>query len=84
MNRGNSYAVQQVLQLLQTDQVDYSVDENKQTKLQDEEFIPNCYARVESCDSDTGSGEDEQSSAAVSINLPSGSNQSAFQNIAGQ
>ena len=84
MNRGNNYTVQQVFQQLQTDQLDDSCDENEETELQDKEFIPNCCAGVESCDSDTDSGEDEQSSAAVSIDFPSGSDQSASQNTAGQ
>ena len=51
MNRGNNYTVQQVLQRLQTDQLDDSCDENEETELQDKEFVPNCCAGVESCDS---------------------------------
>ena len=69
MNRGNNYTVQQVLQRLQTDQLDDSCDENEETELQDKEFVLNCCAGVESCDSDTDSGEDEQSSAAVAIDF---------------
>ena len=84
MNRGNNYTVQQVLQRLQIDQLDDSCDENEETQLQDKEFVPNCCAGVESCDSDTDSGEDEQSSAAVFIDFPSESDQSASQNTAGQ
>ena len=84
MNRGNNYTVQQVLQRLQTDQLDDSCDENEETELQDKEFVPNCCAGVESCDSDTDSGEDEQSSAAVSIDFLSKSDQSVSQNTAGQ
>ena len=84
MNRGNNYTVQQVLQRLQTDQLDDSCDENEETELQDKEFDPNCCAGVESCDSDTDSGEDEQSSAAVSIDFLSESDQSVSQNTAGQ
>ena len=60
MNRGNTYAVQQVLHELQTDQLYDSFDENEEAELQNEEFIPNCNAGVESFDSDTDSGEDEQ------------------------
>ena len=52
--------------------------------MQDKEFVPNCCAGVESCDSDTDSGEDEQSSAAVSIDFLSESDQSVSQNTAGQ
>ena len=52
--------------------------------MQDEEFIFSYYAGIESCDSDTNSSEDEQSSAAASIDFPSGSDQSASQNTAGQ
>ena len=84
MNRGNNYTVQQVLQWLQTDQLDDSGDENEETKLQDKEFVPNCCAGVESCDSDTDSGEDEQRSATVSIDFLSKSDQSVSQNTAGQ
>ena len=84
MNRGNNYTVQQVLQGLQTDQLDDSCDEDEETELQDKEFVPNCFAGVESCDSDTDSGEDEQSSAAVSIDFLSESDQSVSQNTAGQ
>ena len=84
MNRGNYYTVQQVLQRLQTDQLDDSCDENEETELQDKEFIPNCCAGVESCDSDTYSGEDEQSSAAVSKDFLSESDQLVFQSTAGQ
>ena len=84
MNRDNNYTVQQVLQRLQTDQLDDSCDENEETELQDNEFVPNCYAGVESCDSDTDSGEDEQSSAAVFIDFLSESDQSVSQNTAGQ
>ena len=69
MNRGKNHTFQQVLQRLQTDQRDDSCEENEKTELQDEEFVPNCCAGVESCDSDTDSGEDEQSSAAVSIDF---------------
>ena len=83
MNRGNNYTVQQVLQRLQTDQLDDSCDVNEETELQDKEFVPNC-AGVESCDSDTDSAEDEQSSAAVSIDFLSESDQSVSQNTAGQ
>ena len=84
MNRGNNYTVQQVLRRLQTDQLDDSWDENEETELQDKEFVPNCCAGVESCDSDTDSREDEQSSAAVSIDFLSESDQSVSQNTAGQ
>ena len=84
MNRGNNYTVQQVLQGLQTDQLDDSGDENEETELQDKEFVSNCCAGVESCDNDTDSGEDEQSSAAVSIDFLSESDQSVSQNTAGQ
>ena len=84
MNRGNIYTVQQVLQRLQTDQLDDSCDENEETELQDKEFVPNCCAGAESCDSDTDSGEDEQSSAAVSIDFRSESDQSVSQNAAEQ
>ena len=52
--------------------------------MQDKEFVPNCCAGIESCDSDTDSGEDEQSSAAVSIDFLSESDQSVSQNTAGQ
>ena len=52
--------------------------------MQDKEFVSNCCAGVESCDSDTDSGEDEQSSAAVFIDFPSGSDQSVSQKTAGQ
>ena len=52
--------------------------------MQDKEFVPNCCAGAESCDSDTNSGEDEQSSAAVSIDFLSESDQSVSQNAAGQ
>ena len=52
--------------------------------MQDKEFVPNCCAGVESCDSHTDSGEDEQSSAAVSIDFLSESDQSLSQNTAGQ
>ena len=52
--------------------------------MQDEEFVPNCCAGVESCDSDTDSGEDKQNSAAVSIDFLSESSQSVSQNTAGQ
>ena len=51
--------------------------------MQDKEFVPNCCAGVESCDSDTDSGEDEQSSAAVSIVFLFESDQSVSQNTAG-
>ena len=84
MNRGNSYTVQQVLQRLQTDQLDDSCDKNEETELQDKEFVPNCCAGVESCDNDTGRGEDEQSSAAVSMDFLYESDQSVSQNTAGQ
>ena len=52
--------------------------------MQDKEFVPNCCAGVESCDSDTDSSEDEQSSAAVSLDFLSESDQSISQNTAGQ
>ena len=52
--------------------------------MQNKEFVPNCCARIESCDSDTDSGEEEQSSAAVSIDFLSESDQSVSQNTAGQ
>ena len=84
MNRGNNYTVQQVLQRLQTDQLDDSCDENEDTELQDEAFIPNCYTGVESCDSNTDSGKDKQNSATVSTDFPSGSDQSPSQNTAGK
>ena len=84
MNRGNNYTVQQVLQRLQTDQLDDSCDENEETELQDKEFVPNFCAGVESGDSDTDSGEDDQSSAAVAIDFLSESDQSVSQNTAGQ
>ena len=84
MNRGNNHTVQQVLQRLQTDQLDDSCDENEETELQDKAFVPNCCAGVESCDSDTDSGEDKQSSAAVTIDFLSKSDQSLSQNTAGQ
>ena len=48
MNRGNNYTVQQVLERLQTDQLDDSCDENKETELQDKEFVSNCCAGVKS------------------------------------
>ena len=83
MNRGNNYTVQQVLQRLQTDQLDDSY-ENEETELQDKEFVRDCYAGVESCDSDTDIGEDEESSAAFSIDFLSESDQSVSQNTAGQ
>ena len=76
INCGNNYTVQQVLQRLQTDQLDNSCDENEETELQDKEFVPNCCAGVESCDSDTYSSVDEKSSAAVAIDFPSESDQS--------
>ena len=79
MNRGNNYTVQQVLQRLQTGQLDDSCDENEETELQDKQFVSNCCAGVESCDSDIDSGEDEQSSAALSINFLSESDQSVSQ-----
>ena len=84
MKRGSSCIVQQVFQRLQTDQLDDSCDENKETELQNEEFTPNCNAGIESSFSDTDSGKDEQSFGAVSIDFPSGSDQSASQNTAGQ
>ena len=84
MNRGNNYTVQQVLQRLQTDQLDDSCDENEETELQDKEFVSNCCGGAESCDSDTYSSEDEQSSAAVSIDFLSEHDQSVSQNTAGQ
>ena len=84
MNRSNNYTVQQVLQRLQTDQLDDSCDEIEETEFQDKEFVSNCCAGIESCDSDTDSGKDEQSSAAVSIDFPSKSDQSISQNTAGQ
>ena len=40
MTCGNNYIVQQVLQRLQTDQFDDSCDEDKETDVQDEDFIP--------------------------------------------
>ena len=52
--------------------------------MQDKEFVPNCCAGVKRCDSDTDSGEDEQSSAAVFINFLSESDQSVSQNTAAQ
>ena len=84
MNRGNNYTVQQVLQRVQTDRLDDSCDEDEETELQDNKFVSTCCTGVESCDSDTDSGEDEQSSAAVSIDFLSESDQSAFQNTAEQ
>ena len=84
MNPGNNYTVQQVLRRLQTDQLDDSCDENEETELQDKELVPNCCDGVESWDSDTNSGEDEQSSVAVSIDFLSESDQSVSQNTAGQ
>ena len=84
INRGNNYTVQQVLQRLQTDQLDDSCDEIEETELQDKEYVSNCCAGVESCESDNDSSEDEQSSAAVSIDFFSGSDQSVSQNTAGQ
>ena len=39
MNRGNNYAVQQVLQRLQTDQLDDSCDENEETELRDKNLF---------------------------------------------
>ena len=84
MNRGNNYTLQQVLQWLQTDQLDDSCDENEETELQDKEFVPNCCAGIKSCDSDTDSSKDKQSSAAVSIDFLSESDQSVSQNTAGQ
>ena len=83
MNRGNNYTVQQVLQRLQTDQLNDSCDENEETELQGKEFVRNC-AGVESCDSDNASGKEGQSSAAVSTDFPSESGQSVSQNTAGQ
>ena len=40
MARGNNYSVQHVLQRLRTDQLDDSCDEEEETDLQDEDFIP--------------------------------------------
>ena len=51
--------------------------------MQDKEFVPNCCTGVESCESDTDSGENEQSSVAVSIDFLSESDQSVSQNTAG-
>ena len=84
MNLGTNSTVQQVLQRLQTDQLDDSCDGNEETELQDKEFVPNCCAGLESCDSDTDSGEDKQSSAAVSVDFLSESDQSVSQNTVGQ
>ena len=39
MNRGNNYTVQQVLQQLQTDQLDDSCDENEETELQEKNLF---------------------------------------------
>ena len=39
MNRGNNYTVQQVLQRLQTDQLDDSCDENEETELQEKNLF---------------------------------------------
>ena len=52
--------------------------------MQDEEFVSNCCAGIESCDSDTNSGEDEESSAVVAMDFLSESDQSVSQNTAGQ
>ena len=52
--------------------------------MQDKALVPNCCAGVESCESDNDGGEDEQSSAALSINFLSESDQSVSQNTAGQ
>ena len=84
MNRGNNYTVQQVLQRLQTDQLDDSCDEDEETELQDNKFVSTCCTGVESCDSDSDSGEDEQSSAAVSVDFLSESDQSVSQYTAEQ
>ena len=39
MNRGNNYIVQQLLQQLQTDQLDDSCDENEETELQEKNLF---------------------------------------------
>ena len=46
MNRGNNYTVQQVLQRLQTDQLDDFCDEIEETEFQDKEFVSNCCSGV--------------------------------------
>ena len=51
--------------------------------MQDKEFVPNCCAGFENCDSDTDSSEDKQSSAAVSIDFLSERDQSVSQNTDG-
>ena len=63
----NNYTVQKVLQRLQTDQFDDSLDENEETDLQDEDLTHTCDAGVESSNSDTDSSEDEQDSATASV-----------------
>ena len=43
----SNYTVQQVLQQLPTDHFDNCGDKDKETQLQEEEFIPTCNTRIE-------------------------------------
>ena len=87
MARGNYYSVQQVLQLLQTDQLDDSCDEEEENELQDEDFISTYVAADELSDSDTDNDkETPASSSTATLDTPSGSNNntSAIPEIPGQ
>ena len=63
---------------MKTDQFDDSCNDDEETKLQNENFIPTRNAGVESSNSDTDSSEDEHDSAAASGATPS--NNSSSQN----
>ena len=73
MARGNNYSVLHVLQRLRRDQLDDSCDEEEETDLQDEDFIPTYVAAGELSDSDTDSHEDIlASSSTAALDTPSG------------
>ena len=79
MARENNYSVQQVQQLLRTDQLDDSCDKEEENKVQDKDFIPTYVAAGELSDCDTDSDEDiPASSFTALLDTPSGSNNNTF------
>ena len=79
MARGNNYSVQQVLQRLQTDQLDDLWDKEEENEVQDNDFFPTYVPAGELSDSDTDSDEDNPtSSSTASLDTPSGSNNNTF------
>ena len=69
MNRGNNYTVQQVLQRIQTDQLDDSCDENEKTELQEKNLFLIVVLVSKVVTVIPTAVKTEQSSAAVSIDF---------------